>query len=89
MKEASLPLQTSPTLRELPPRAPAFTERRIVSLCIGRVLLGKVFVVLGRWEFWKSAASHSFCMWDAFGYNAIHEYRLYLQVNKYLSTEAE
>ena len=56
MKEASLSLQTSHTLRELPPRAPAFSWQRVVSFRIVRVHLGKVFVVWGGAEFWQSAA---------------------------------
>ena len=43
LKEAPLSLQTSLSLRELPPRAPALAERKVVSLCSGRVLLGEVF----------------------------------------------
>ena len=47
LKEASLSLQTSHTLRELPPRAPALTWQRVVSLCMMRVLSGEVF------SFWE------------------------------------
>ena len=75
LKEASLSLQTSHTLRELPPRAPAFSWQRVVSFRMVRVLLGEVFVVWGGTEFWQSAASRSFCVWGAVGYNALHERR--------------
>ena len=129
LKEASLSLQTSHTLRELPPRAPAFSWQRVVSFRMVRVLLGEAFVVWGGTEFWQSAAvapvwcvgcvrfckrcasadlsplisrlrrqlppegkpsrnpfgfhneinkvrrSRSFCVWDAVGYNALHERR--------------
>ena len=54
LKEASLPLQTSPTLRELPPKAPALAERRFVLLCSGRVLLGEVLGWFGRWRFFAA-----------------------------------
>ena len=47
MKEDSLSLQTSHTLRELPPRAPALTWQSVVSLCMMRVLSGEVF------SFWE------------------------------------
>ena len=56
LKEASLSLQTSHSLRELPPRAPAFSWQRVVSFRMVRVLLGEVFVVWGGTEFWQSAA---------------------------------
>ena len=56
LKEAPLSLQTSLSLRELPPRAPALAERRFDSLCSGRVLLGEVFVGLGGGELLQRAA---------------------------------
>ena len=51
LKEAPLSLQTSLSLRELPPRAPALAERRFDSLCLVRVLLGEVFGWFGRCGF--------------------------------------
>ena len=44
MKEDSLSLQTSRSLRELPPRAPALIWRKFVSLCLGGYSWGKFFV---------------------------------------------
>ena len=43
-------LQASLTFPELPPRAPAFAERKFGSLCSLRVLLGEVFCRIGRCE---------------------------------------
>ena len=42
--EGALSLQTSLSHRELPPRAPAHAERRLDSLCFGRVLSGEVLL---------------------------------------------
>ena len=50
LKEASLSPQTSHSLRELPPRAPALTWQRVVSLCMMRVLSGEVFCRFGEVE---------------------------------------
>ena len=50
LKEGALSLQTSLTHRELPPRAPAFSWQRVVSLCMARVLLGEAFCRLGRYR---------------------------------------
>ena len=44
LKDGALSLQTSLSHRELPPRAPAHTERRLDSLCLGRVLSGEVLL---------------------------------------------
>ena len=43
LKDGALSLQTSLIHRELSPSAPACAMRRFVSLCMMRVLLGKVF----------------------------------------------
>ena len=43
LKDGALSLQTSLTHRELSPSAPACAVQRFVSLCMMRVLLGKVF----------------------------------------------
>ena len=56
LKEAPLSLQTSHTLRELPPSAPARAGRKVVSFCLGRVRLGEVFGWIGRCGAVKSAA---------------------------------
>ena len=48
LKEAPLSLQTSHTLRELPPSAPARAGRKVVSFCMGRVRLGEVWGLI--WE---------------------------------------
>ena len=44
LKEGALSLQTSHSLRELPPRAPAHAERKFDSLCLARVLSGEVLL---------------------------------------------
>ena len=54
LKEAPLSLQTSLTLRELPPSAPARAGRKVVSFCLGRVRLGEVF-----WLDWEVRVCYS------------------------------
>ena len=56
LKEGALSLQTSLSHRELPPRAPACTWQRFVSLCTVRVLSGEVFVAWGGTDLLQSAA---------------------------------
>ena len=75
MKDGALPLQTSLSHRELPPRAPACTWQRFVSLCTVRVLSGEVFVAWGGTDLLQSAASRLIGERGAFRYNAIHECR--------------
>ena len=69
-------LQTSLTLPELPPRAPAYAVRRFVSLCFGRVFLGEVFGVwAGGANSLHGAASHPICRQEAFGDYALRKCR--------------
>ena len=75
MKEASLPLQTSPTLRELPPRAPALNKANQIFALQGRVLLGEVFVGLGGGELLQSAAVALVLREEAICWNALRECR--------------
>ena len=76
MKDGALSLQTSLSLRELPPSAPVCTWQRVVSLCTVRVLLGEVFCFGREVFFLKVRLSRLFCGWGTYGVYAFCKCRL-------------